>query len=597
VNNLIELGKTTSRTIMMMVLEAGGEARSTKASRRTLIFAASAIRQPVSFPEEYWPTEATLYLPPEAKLTAWQVDAIWDEVNEYILVREDGKDLPLESTTNLHDRYGPFLVIPPEPARSATACDRRQRRGCWGKGIGMELDCYGIHTGPCRGVVRPVVVEWVDDEEGAGALWCGAAIDYAREHGAIEGPFARLVEQIATMRQRWRPTLKIGWNTHWRQSEMPNDFNSNTENKDEWLTPPEIIKALGPFDLDPCAPTPETRPWDTATNHFCVRDNGLAQPWEGRVWCNPPYGRETFKWLDKLADHDGGGIALIFARTETVGFHRSIWAKAHSVFFFKGRLRFYHVTGEKGGTANAPSCLVSYSAMDTRAIAQSGLNGALVRVTRTWAEGGMTNLIKIGTTSDRALMMAVLQGGGELKSGGVRCRLRNGSLRKNDGITINGNQWFDTAWPIEATLYVSPETKFHAGDVLKLMEEDLSLTFKDFDDQIWFRGPNIPQCENRNILDHSFFTSGPFTLIPPAPQERDVFKEPRVGDEVALNAAITKETERNPMAARKRVVAVDSGMVYFASDPPREPVGIWEWTELRDTHTVTHRAEEGGGDE
>jgi hypothetical protein len=31
---------------------------------------------------------------------------------------------------------------------------------------------------------------------------------------------------------------------------------------DEWLTPPGILKALGQFDLDPCAPV--NRPWDTA---------------------------------------------------------------------------------------------------------------------------------------------------------------------------------------------------------------------------------------------------------------------------------------------------------------------------------------------
>jgi len=35
---------------------------------------------------------------------------------------------------------------------------------------------------------------------------------------------------------------------------MTQNFNTNTENKDEWLTPPYIIKALGEFDLDPCAP-------------------------------------------------------------------------------------------------------------------------------------------------------------------------------------------------------------------------------------------------------------------------------------------------------------------------------------------------------
>lgn len=110
------------------------------------------------------------------------------------------------------------------------------------------------------------------------------------------------------------------------------NFNTNTDNHDEWLTPPEIIRALGGFDLDPCAPV--NRPWDMASQHYTVMDNGLQKPWFGRVWCNPPYGRETFKWIEKLASH-GSGIALIFARTETRGFHAQIWGKAHSVFFSK----------------------------------------------------------------------------------------------------------------------------------------------------------------------------------------------------------------------------------------------------------------------
>ena len=153
---------------------------------------------------------------------------------------------------------------------------------------------------------------------------------------------------------------------------MEKNFNTNTTNHDEWLTPPEIIKALGEFDLDPCAPSPTTRPWSTAFLHYW--ENGLEKDWYGRVWCNPPYGRETFKWLNKLAEH-GEGTALIFARTETIGFHKEIWSKAHSIFFFKGRLKFYKVTGEQGGTANAPSCLVSYSEKDSDAIRESGLIG------------------------------------------------------------------------------------------------------------------------------------------------------------------------------------------------------------------------------
>lgn len=48
---------------------------------------------------------------------------------------------------------------------------------------------------------------------------------------------------------------------------------------DEWLAPPEILRALGAFDLDPCAPI--TRPWSTAATHYTVNDDGLSRPWHG----------------------------------------------------------------------------------------------------------------------------------------------------------------------------------------------------------------------------------------------------------------------------------------------------------------------------
>lgn len=154
------------------------------------------------------------------------------------------------------------------------------------------------------------------------------------------------------------------------------NFNTNTDNNDTWLTPPEIIKALGEFDLDPC--TPKHMPWRTAKNMLCKeRDgDGLTCPWKGRVWLNPPYGRETFKWLDKLAEH-GSGIALIFARTETRGFHETVFRKALGVFFFEGRLKFHKADGTKSGTANAPSCLVAYSREDCDAIVEAERRGAI----------------------------------------------------------------------------------------------------------------------------------------------------------------------------------------------------------------------------
>ena len=71
-----------------------------------------------------------------------------------------------------------------------------------------------------------------------------------------------------------------------------------------WLTPPPVLEALGgweSFDLDPCA-VMAPRPWPTARQHFTLADNGLMQPWHGRVWCNPPYGGETGRRLHRLAD-------------------------------------------------------------------------------------------------------------------------------------------------------------------------------------------------------------------------------------------------------------------------------------------------------
>ena len=163
------------------------------------------------------------------------------------------------------------------------------------------------------------------------------------------------------------------------------NFNTNTKNNDEWLTPPFVIEALGDFDLDPCSPHPNRRPWNTAKTHYYEEQNGLSQEWNGRVWCNPPYGRETFKWLEKLYNH-GNGIALIFARTETIGFHEQIWNKADGVFFFKGRLKFYRVDGTEGDCANAPSCLVAYGEENSRALKNCNLKGKYINLFKFFLE-------------------------------------------------------------------------------------------------------------------------------------------------------------------------------------------------------------------
>lgn len=145
---------------------------------------------------------------------------------------------------------------------------------------------------------------------------------------------------------------------------------------DEWLTPPEILAHLGTFDLDPCAPI--VRPWDTATKHYTVEDDGLAQKWEGRVWMNPPFGKEAAKWLRAMSIHRNG-IALVAARTETRAWFDYVWPCAFGILFLRGRPHFHYVDGTKAkANSGAPICLIAYSDADMRVLYASGL-GAVVQ--------------------------------------------------------------------------------------------------------------------------------------------------------------------------------------------------------------------------
>jgi DNA N-6-adenine-methyltransferase (Dam) len=148
-----------------------------------------------------------------------------------------------------------------------------------------------------------------------------------------------------------------------------------TTGKEDWLTPPAMLRALGTFELDPCSPM--ARPWDTAAVHYTVADNGLNKPWLGRVWLNPPYGNQTEKWMRRMAEHNDG-VALIFARTETGSFHPWVWKHACGVMFLRGRVRFWTKEGREGGPAGAPSCLVAYGAANASAVQRCGMPGAWV---------------------------------------------------------------------------------------------------------------------------------------------------------------------------------------------------------------------------
>ncbi len=78
-------------------------------------------------------------------------------------------------------------------------------------------------------------------------------------------------------------------------------------------------------DLDPCSNS-QGEPNVAAVSHYTEQEDGLAQPWFGCVFMNPPYGRELPAWVDKLRAEWRRGkvrelIALLPARTDTAWFN------------------------------------------------------------------------------------------------------------------------------------------------------------------------------------------------------------------------------------------------------------------------------------
>ena len=147
---------------------------------------------------------------------------------------------------------------------------------------------------------------------------------------------------------------------------------------DEWMTPPEIIEDLGPFDMDVCAPI--NRPWDTAKIHLTIDDNGLLHGWHGFVWCNPPYGKHTSDWLSRCAIYNNC-LVLIFARTETRMFFDYVWNHAESILFVEGRLYFYDVNGNKAmANSGAPSVIIAYGNEANKRLKESTIRGKLIQL-------------------------------------------------------------------------------------------------------------------------------------------------------------------------------------------------------------------------
>ncbi len=127
-----------------------------------------------------------------------------------------------------------------------------------------------------------------------------------------------------------------------------------------WQTPSDLLTAIlaaaarEAFDLDPCSPSSDGPV--PARTRWTEVDDGLARPWEGLVFVNPPYSRALPAWVAKCKEEGERGatvIGLVPSRTDTRWWHDNVAGRA-DIVMLRGRLRF----GGGAHSAPFPSALV-----------------------------------------------------------------------------------------------------------------------------------------------------------------------------------------------------------------------------------------------
>ncbi len=121
----------------------------------------------------------------------------------------------------------------------------------------------------------------------------------------------------------------------------------------EWYTPPEYVEmareVLGSIDLDP-ASNALAQGWIKATRYYTIEDDGLVQLWQGRVWCNPPYGRNVKLWLERaLASYESGDVdaAVLLLNRTGAAWYLKLKKRVSAICEVEKRIAFLDAAGKR----------------------------------------------------------------------------------------------------------------------------------------------------------------------------------------------------------------------------------------------------------
>lgn len=236
--------------------------------------------------------------------------------------------------------------------------------------IGCEYE-IGKRQGARNDLTSP------QDEEKLPAKRIGDDHGVSRATVERAGQFARAVDAIAEVVPEAKPRLLNGEMSLRNQdvitlaSEAPDRIRAEVERmvagkrprvthnsgNYEWYSPQPIVdcarQVMGEIDLDPASCEEANRIVD-ATKFYTAKDDGLAQPWAGRVYLNPPYASALIVgFIDRLVDAFRAGavtqaVVLTNNATDTRWFAKLVEA-ASAIVFSIGRLRFW-----KEGDSDTP---------------------------------------------------------------------------------------------------------------------------------------------------------------------------------------------------------------------------------------------------
>ena len=136
---------------------------------------------------------------------------------------------------------------------------------------------------------------------------------------------------------------------------------------DDYYTPKWIFDAMKiEFDLDVACP-PEGPLHTPCRAYYTQADDGLASPWNGRVFMNPPFSNTT-PWIRKFTAH-ANGIAVV--QVSKALWFDQLWNDCDGIVILPARLKYVDPTGGNGSISIASS-IVAFGVENVQAISRLG---------------------------------------------------------------------------------------------------------------------------------------------------------------------------------------------------------------------------------